>query len=403
MLITHLGLGGAEKVFSDHAKNFAVHHNIVECYFSLHHKEDSFITGNRTVCLDKTSITNPIKRWLYRKQRLEQIIRDHHIDICVSHMEGPNLLNAWAHAPNVRKVLCVHGSIMTDVDKSPLKTRLFNKFLLPFFYKKADVVVAVSQAMCTELRAIGLSIEKTIAIPNYFDLDQIRTLANEPLGIYEPLFSQNRILLNVGRLARQKNQKLLVDVIAELRKQGRSEKLVLVGEGPTKNDLILKANALGLRVCDCSYESTVDVNADVFILGKHLNPYRFMKHAALFVLSSVNEGFPLVLGEAMACGLPIVSVDCPTGPREMLSSKPEVLPRKFAGVEWVDCGALLPAVGLEGNDFDASAWTEAITGLLQSKRRTAAVQALTRVEAFGKIPLTHRWLQLLDGNSRHSH
>lgn len=399
MLITHLGLGGAEKIFSDHAKEYAAHHNVVECYYSLDHLEPTFVTGNKTVCLDDGAPRNKIQRWVHRKRRLEELMREYKIDVCVSHMEGPNLLNTWAHAPGVRKVLVVHGTILGNTAKSQLQTKLFNGVLLPLLYKRADVIVSTSAAMHEEMLSIGLPAKKMATIVNFSDVDRIRALAKEPVGMYENLFTAHNVLLNVGRLAPQKNQQILLNVLAAMRRHGRTEKLVLVGVGEDKNSLVSKATALGLRVSDCPDGVTPDLEADVFLLGRHMNPYRFMARAALFVLSSTHEGFPLVLGEAMACGLPIVSSDCPTGPREMISSGPQTLPQKFTGVEWVDCGALLPGVGLQGLDNEsAEAWVEAIVCSLEPKRRDEnSRNALRKVETLRKEPLVQRWLEVVEG------
>ncbi|MCF7985231.1 MAG: glycosyltransferase, partial [Thiohalocapsa sp.] len=60
------------------------------------------------------------------------------------------------------------------------------------------------------------------------------------------------------------------------------------------------------------------VAGDVELAGFHDNPYAFMARAALFVLSSRWEGFGIVLAEALACGTPVVSTDCPSGPAEIL-------------------------------------------------------------------------------------
>ncbi len=111
-------------------------------------------------------------------------------------------------------------------------------------------------------------------------------------------------ILNVGRLNSQKNQKLLLEAFARLAAT-HDARLIILGEGPLRGELEQRARELGI--------------ADrVSMPGFYLDPSPFYRSANLFVLSSDYEGYPLVLIEAMHCGLSVVSTDCPTGPSEIL-------------------------------------------------------------------------------------
>jgi glycosyltransferase involved in cell wall biosynthesis len=82
-------------------------------------------------------------------------------------------------------------------------------------------------------------------------------------------------------------------------------RLVILGEGEQRPDLERLAREL-------------DIAADVDLPGFQPNPYAFMARADVFVLSSRVEGMPLAIVEALACGCPVVSTDCPSGPAEVL-------------------------------------------------------------------------------------
>lgn len=118
------------------------------------------------------------------------------------------------------------------------------------------------------------------------------------------------VVLGVGRLAPQKDFATLIEafrlVLAE-----RPCRLLILGEGPFRQDLEDRVRSLGLEDA-------------VSMPGWSDNPYAFMARAALFVLSSRHEGFPGVLVEALACGCPSISTDCPAGPAEILED-PDLL------------------------------------------------------------------------------
>jgi glycosyltransferase involved in cell wall biosynthesis len=106
-------------------------------------------------------------------------------------------------------------------------------------------------------------------------------------------------------LHKQKGYTYLLQAFARVLKQ-RPSHLVILGEGDDREELQRLANSLG-------------ISPYVHLLGYAPNPLAYMRHAAVFVLSSVAEGFGNVIVEALACGTPVISTDCPHGPREILS------------------------------------------------------------------------------------
>lgn len=112
------------------------------------------------------------------------------------------------------------------------------------------------------------------------------------------------VLISVGRLTRQKNYPLLLRAFSEVRRQ-RHARLVVLGEGEERSSLERQARRL-------------KINEDVDFVGFVDNPYAYMSKASLFVLASDWEGLQNVIVEALAVGCPVVSTDCPSGPREIL-------------------------------------------------------------------------------------
>jgi glycosyltransferase involved in cell wall biosynthesis len=190
--------------------------------------------------------------------------------------------------------------------KHPIKKRLWYlrmRMLYPF----ADAVVAVSKGVADDLKKnAGLSPALLRIIQNPVIPPELPALADEPVA--HPWFRQNTVpvIIGAGRLTRQKDFPTLLRAFA-LIKEKRSSYLVILGEGRDRAFLESLARKLGIR-------------DDVHLPGFVENPYAYMSKAALFVLSSAWEGSPNVLTEALALGTPVVSTDCPSGPREILAN-----------------------------------------------------------------------------------
>ena len=174
-------------------------------------------------------------------------------------------------------------------------------------YRMADSLVVVSHATAARFAgATGLPLNLATIIHNPVVTPDLFAQAAMPVdhawfGSGEP-----PVILAAGRLTRQKDHETLLRAFALLR-QSTPARLLILGEGEERNNLEALIDRLGIR-------------PDVQLQGFVLNPFAHMARARLFVLSSQWEGFGNVLVEAMACGAPVVSTDCPSGPAEILQS-----------------------------------------------------------------------------------
>jgi len=177
--------------------------------------------------------------------------------------------------------------------------------LMRWTYPWARCVVAPSKgvrdALVGRLRLAG---EHVHVIPNPVPVHRIEALAREPVPSPWPDNGGLPIVLAAGRLARQKDYPTLIRAFAAVR-AGVPSRLLVLGEGPERGTLEALVERLGL-------------GADVRFPGFVENPFAYMARASVFVLSSRWEGLPNTLIQAMACGCPVVSTDCPSGPREVL-------------------------------------------------------------------------------------
>jgi glycosyltransferase involved in cell wall biosynthesis len=173
------------------------------------------------------------------------------------------------------------------------------------FYPLADACVGVSEGVADDLsELIGLSREKIVAVKNPVVTAELASRAAEPVD--HPWFEAGAppVVLAAGRLTAQKDYPTLLRAV-DLVRRTRPIRLLILGSGPERESLTALADALQL-------DDLVEFH------GFAENPYAFMARASVFVLASAWEGSPNALVEAMACGCPVVSTDCPSGPAEIL-------------------------------------------------------------------------------------
>lgn len=177
---------------------------------------------------------------------------------------------------------------------------------LRYFYKRADVIVAVSKGVALDLhQCLSIPTTKIFAIYNAVSNDMLYTQSKKELK--HPWFGHidRRVILAAGKLKPQKDFETLLRAFQIVRSREIVE-LVILGEGPLRSNLEMLAKDLGVED-HVSFEGFVE------------NPFNYMRNADLFVLSSRYEGLPGVLIQALACGCPVVSTACPSGPAEILN------------------------------------------------------------------------------------
>lgn len=206
-----------------------------------------------------------------------------------------------------RLIASEHSTITMNRSSRPA---LFYDILLQMMrwtYSRADGVVAVSAGVADDL-AVAIKFPRKRIKVIYNPVVSMEMVAKAKKPIEHPWFLSGSapVVLGVGRLNAAKDFATLIRAFARLRAE-RPCRLLILGEGELREKLEQLISELGL-------------NEDVALPGFTSNPYAFMSRAAVFVLSSAWEGLPTVLIEAMACGVPVVSTNCPNGPEEILEN-----------------------------------------------------------------------------------
>ncbi len=204
-------------------------------------------------------------------------------------------------------VVSEHIDIVSFAKQGALQRPALVKKLIALLYPKANQIVAVSNGAAMSLSEFsGIPRTQIKAVYNGVIDSHKLALAKEALD--HPWFGVAQegqpVIVAVGRLQAQKDYPMLLRSFALVLKQ-RPAKLIILGEGELREEL----------------EGLIDelkVSEHVSLHGFELNPFKFFANANVFALSSQYEGLPTVLIEALACGCPVVSTDCPSGPQEIL-------------------------------------------------------------------------------------
>ncbi len=247
-------------------------------------------------------------RVLYSTPALVRYLR-HERPVALLSILYANIIALWARRlagiPQ-RVILGEHNTLSSVVNgEGGLRWRLFPT-LARRFYPWADGIVAVSIGVANDLaQLINIPFDRIQVIYNPIVTSEL--FEKSKSAIEHPWFKSGEppVLLAVGRLTIQKAFDVLIRAFAQVRKNHRV-RLLILGEGEER---------LPLEALIREYELGQDISMPGFVP----NPYPYMAHAAGFVLSSRWEGLPTVLVEAMSLGAPIISTDCPSGPREILS------------------------------------------------------------------------------------
>lgn len=227
--------------------------------------------------------------------RLIKYLHEQTPTVFISHQAHANIIAIIAHLidhSRSKLIVCEHS---VPSRYSSFSHKIIDRFipiLESLLYPFVDAIVGVSSQVVNEVRSLLISGKhKVHLIHNPIINSNIYELMDEkPPELYS---SKGKIILSVGRLVPVKGYRSLIHAFVFIRKKIDAD-LFILGEGKQRIELTLLAKEL-------------KIEKNVHLLGFMKNPYSFMKNADVFVLSSIYEGLPTVLIEAMACGVPVVS------------------------------------------------------------------------------------------------
>lgn len=227
---------------------------------------------------------------------LRRLIRERRPDVVVSFLTNVNVAAILAtRGLGMPVIVCERTNPAVETN-----TGQFWRRLRRWLYPRAEIVTVQAEATVAPFAAQVPGLRELAVIPNPLPPE----LLQAPHAALAPDAQGRRRLMAMGRLVPEKQFDLLIDVFAEQAAAHPDWDLWIWGDGSLRDALQARIDALGLT-------------ARIHLPGRTSEPWEALSQASAFVLCSAVEGFPNVLLEAMALGLPCAAFDCPSGPREM--------------------------------------------------------------------------------------
>lgn len=311
-IIPSLEKGGAQRLVIDIFNELRQRQDIEIKLVVLYDKNEfHFLTENMEIHLCNSFVKPSIlKNSIVQINEFQRLLYEFNPDIIHSHLFEAEILSRWQIIPGIVYITHCHSK-MVHLKRVTFKTlfikegitNLYEKKILFKKYKQANNnFIAISKD--TEnyfMRILSKSLkDNIILIQNGIDYNRFYCPPKTSL-------SKDKIkLITVGNLFENKNHIFLIDVVKILRDKNVYVTLDIIGDGPCLNMIRSKINAAKL-------------DNNIFLIGAVDKVERYLHKSDLYVYSSINEGFGLTIIEAMAAGLPVISLDC-SGNRELITN-----------------------------------------------------------------------------------
>lgn len=371
MVIPQLKFGGAERDFCKLSIELAKQHRVYVCVFNREHDID-FPFGGSLLDLSVGgggNILQKARNFIRRVKALKSIKRKFSIHTTISYLEGANYVNVLSRS-NDKVIISARGSQLYDETIKGITGWFRKNVFIRLLYPKADKLIALSYGIKKELiDYYKIPDYRIYIIRNYFDIRDIERKSNDDIDNHLVNFFNNFVICTAGRLAPEKGYFRLIDIVSEARKHRTNIKLLIIGDGILRYRLFDHAIQSGLNPCapwDKERSTNID-DCHLLFTGYQSNPFRFIAKSNLFTITSSSEGGPNILSEAMICRVPVVSVDCPSGPREKISTKLDRPIIKIIQAEYSDYGILMPTLDQDSISQSTQEWVKVILSLAANK------------------------------------
>lgn len=311
ILCASMKKGGAERVISLLLKELENEQNIKVHFMMMENRVDYEIPKSIISIILSKSKKSGLQKLLelpFVAWKLKIYIQKNNIDTVMSFLYRPNYINILAKifGGNHKSIINIRST--TSRYKNEGFLGKINLFLINNLFDKSDLIISNSKGVDEDLKSLMNITTNTKVIYNPVDIEYINSKRNICEDENFDFKEDKKYIISVGRLIPLKRNKDLIKAFFELQKNDDSLELIFLGDDYLKQNLINDCIKLGVK-------------QKIHFLGNVKNPFYYLNRSDLFVLNSEIEGFPNVLLEAMACGLPVISSDCKSGPREILENE----------------------------------------------------------------------------------
>ncbi len=341
-----LCLGGTERSAANTSKILSKEHEVCLALYDARNIQYSY-GGKLRDFQEPSSKGNlvKIKNNIMRIIKYKRLIRKEKLDVIYEFISINNPISMLRHKSVIRIISSRDFSVLHNC------TKRFSKCL-----NHADAMICNSQYLRQYF--IGKYPEqshKVFSVYNYIDTDEIckQAVENIESQCAEFIDKHSSVVVSVGRFCKEKGFEFLIEAISIARKHNEDVGLLLVGDGDYKQKYLDVIEQL-------------EVQDHVYFTGFQKNPYKYMARSTFFVLSSLSEGFPNVLAEAMALGLPVISTNCYSGPAEILRKDADYSAVTDTYVE-CDYGIISPALKDTDNQIAMNELSKAMLRLISNK------------------------------------
>ncbi|MFW0694305.1 glycosyltransferase [Aliarcobacter butzleri] len=308
---TSMQKGGAERVISLLLKELENEENIKVDFMMMEYGIEYDLPKYITPIIlsnSKKSGVNKLLELPFIAMKLKKYIKENNINIVMSFLYRPNYINILAKIFGSSHKSIINIRSTTSRYKNEGLLGKINLFLINNLFDKADLIISNSKGVDEDLKSIMNITTNTKVIYNPVDIKYINSKKDICEDVDFDFKEDKKYVISVGRLIPLKRNIDLIKAFFELQKEDNNLEVLFLGDGILKNDLINECVKL-------------NIENKVHFLGNVKNPFYYLSRSNLFVLNSEIEGFPNVLVEAMTCGLPVISSDCKSGPREILETE----------------------------------------------------------------------------------
>ncbi|MTI46833.1 MAG: glycosyltransferase [Firmicutes bacterium] len=382
IIIPTLQGGGAERVVSILTRELINRYNVYILVFDS--SNIAYDYSGELITVDIAASQNFIMKlynFFLRFWKIRKLKKELSIDVSISFLGSANILNIMSKQ-NDKTIVSVRS--MPSKAKSNLYTKL-DHLTIKYLYSRSDKIIAISEGVYNDLISnFGIKPNSIEFIYNPITLDGLEQENVEESGKQKKR-SEFKIV-TAGRLSDAKGQWHLIRAMKRVLIKVPEAKLDILGEGELRSYL--------QELID-----NLKINDSVKLIGHKKNPFEYYTNSDVFVFTSLHEGFGNVILEAMACNMPVISTDCETGPREIISPNTK-RNEPIKEPEISDFGILVPVCDGKKYGFSEPLTEEEIiiaNNIINlyknpSLRRSLAINGKKRVAEFSSKIIAEKWI-----------